>query len=59
VLTLGTADGVSENLRFHVLGDDRRADVGIIEVVACRAHESDIRWITSPSTPAPGLAISE
>ncbi len=59
VLSLGTLDGVSENLRFHVLGDDRRADVGIIEVVDCRAHDSDIRWITSPSTPAPGLAISE
>lgn len=59
VLNLGMADGVSEDLRFHVLGDDHRTAAGIIEVVACRAHESDIRWITSPSTPAPGLAISE
>lgn len=59
VLNLGTADGVSEDLRFHVLGDDHRTAAGIIEVIACRAHESDIRWITSPSTPTPGLAISE
>lgn len=59
VLNLGTADGVSEDLRFHVLGDDHRTAAGIIEVVACHAHDSDIRWITSLSTPAPGLAISE
>jgi len=59
VLNLGTVDGVSDGLRFHVLGDDHRADIGVIEVVTCRAHDSDIRWITSPSTPAPALAISE
>lgn len=59
VLDLGTADGVSENLRFHVLGDHHRDGIGIIELVACREHDSDIRWISSPTTPAPGLAISE
>lgn len=58
VLNLGTADGVSENLRFHLIGDDRRSG-GMIEVIACRAHDSDFRWITSPSTPASRLAISE
>lgn len=58
VLNLGSADGVSENLRFHLIDDDRRSG-GVIEVVACRAHDSDIRWITQPSTPTPGLAISE
>jgi hypothetical protein len=59
VLTLGTADGVSEGLRFHILNDDRRTAAGIVEVVACRAHDSNIRWITSPSTVATGLVISE
>jgi hypothetical protein len=59
VLTLGSADGVGEGLRFHVLGDDRRADRGMVEVVAVRAHDSDVRWITSSPTPAPGLAVSE
>lgn len=63
VLTLGTADGVSEGLRFHVLGADQRDGPRVIEVVACRERDSDIRWLTPspspPASPAPALAISE
>ncbi|HEX3133010.1 MAG TPA: hypothetical protein VHX44_05435 [Planctomycetota bacterium] len=59
VLCLGTEDGVSELLRFHVLGDDPQVDAGVIEVVSCRAHDSDFRWITPPSPQVPGLVISE
>lgn len=58
-LALGSADGVCEGLRFHVLGDDRHQALGEVEVVACRAHDSDIRWLSTSPTPAPGLAISE
>lgn len=58
-LSLGSADGVVENLRFHVLHDHGHlGDGGVIEVVACRAHESDIRWISVPS-PSPAIAVSE
>lgn len=64
-IDLGTADGVETGLRFYVLDEDQVSDAGLIEIVASRAHDSDVRWVhprplegAVSTDPLPDLSVS-